>query len=300
MSGEAIEPRRFPIEIPERPHRPRIIPVLLLHRNQLYKTVRFKEPKYVGDPRNAVRIFNDLGADELVLLDIDAARDRGHPKFELIEEIVSEAFMPVGYGGGIADFESARRILRIGVEKVILCTAAAENAGLIREASRAFGAQSVVGCIDVQKQRFRGHQCLIRGGRHRLAQAPAELAAELVEAGAGEIVVNSIDRDGTFQGYDLDLVKEVAGAVSVPVIACGGAESYEDLARVVHDAGASAAAAGSLFVFQRPHRAVLITFPTEAERADLFPEAELPIAHDMRPLGLVRLGTLLKCTGLVG
>jgi cyclase len=278
VSDGGIQPQRFPIEIPERPHRPRIIPVLLLHRNQLYKTVEFGDPKYVGDPRNAVRIFNDLGADELVLLDIDASPEGKPPNFELIEEIVTEAFMPVGYGGGIADFETARRILRIGVEKIVLCTAAAEKPELIGEASRAFGAQSVVGCIDAQRQRFRGHQCYIRSGDQRLSQTPTELAAEFVEAGAGEILVNSIDRDGTFQGYDLDLVKEVATSVSVPVVACGGAESYEDLARAVHEAGASAAAAGSLFVFQRPHRAVLITFPSEAERAQLFPETELQSA----------------------
>lgn len=275
-SGSKLQ--EFPIEIPELPHRPRIIPVLLLHRNQLYKTVEFGHPKYVGDPRNAVRIFNDLGADELVLLDIDASKENRVPNFELIEEIVSEAFMPVGYGGGIADFESARRILRIGVEKIVLCTAAVENSGLIEETSRAFGAQSVVGCLDVRKQRFRGYQCFTRSASQRLSQTPAELARGFVEAGAGEILVNSIDRDGTFNGYDLELLKEVAASVSVPVVACGGAESYEDLARVVHNAGASAAAAGSLFVFQRPHRAVLITFPTEAERAALFPETELQTA----------------------
>jgi imidazole glycerol-phosphate synthase subunit HisF len=274
VSAEDTHPQ-FPIEIPDRPHRPRIIPVLLLRENQLYKTVEFGSPKYVGDPRNAVRIFNDLGADELVLLDIDASPQRQSPNFELIEEIASEAFMPVGYGGGISDFESARRILRIGVEKIVLCTAAAENPELIRETSRAFGAQSVVGCIDTRKQRFRGHQCFIRSGDQRLTQTPTELATAFVEAGAGEILVNSIDRDGTFEGYDLALLKEIAASVSVPVIACGGAGSYEDLGRVVHDAGASAAAAGSLFVFQRPHRAVLITFPTEAERAILFPETKL-------------------------
>ena len=278
MSAEHSHYPQFPIEIPERPHRPRIIPVLLLHKNQLYKTVEFGQPKYVGDPRNAVRIFNDLGADELVLLDIDASREKKPPNFVLIEEIVSEAFMPVGYGGGIADFETARRILRIGVEKIVLCTAAAENPELIQESSKAFGAQSVVGCIDTKRQRFRGHQCFIRSGGQRLSQAPAELAASFVECGAGEILVNSIDRDGTFGGYDVDLVKEIAERVSVPVVACGGAESYEDLARVVHNAGASAAAAGSLFVFQRPHRAVLITFPTEAERAELFPETDLQTA----------------------
>jgi imidazole glycerol-phosphate synthase subunit HisF len=275
VKPEPLQQTSFPIEIPERPHRPRIIPVLLLHRDQLYKTVRFGDPKYVGDPRNAVRIFNDLGADELVLLDIDASKERKQPNLELIEEIVSEAFMPVGYGGGIADFETARRILRLGVEKIVLCTAAAENPRLMSEASRAFGAQSVVGCIDVRKQRFRGYQCFVRSGGDRLTGSPADLARAFVEAGAGEILVNSIDRDGSFAGYDLDLVSEVAAGVSVPVIACGGAESYQDLARVVHDAGASAAAAGSLFVFQRPHRAVLITFPTEAERAGLFPETEL-------------------------
>jgi cyclase len=275
--AEPVQSLRFPIEIPERPHRPRIIPALLLHQNQLYKTVRFGDPKYVGDPRNAVRIFNDLGADELVLLDIDASKEGQQPNLELVEEIVSEAFMPVGYGGGIADFETARRILRIGVEKIVLCTAAAENPELITETSRAFGAQSVVGCIDVRRQRFRGHQCFARSGAQRLQQAPADLAAAFVAAGAGEILVNSIDRDGTFEGYDLDLLKEIAAIVNVPVIACGGAGSYEDLGRAVHEAGASGAAAGSLFVFQRPHRAVLITFPTEAERATLFPETELPI-----------------------
>jgi cyclase len=276
MSSEELAGRPFPVEIPERPHRPRIIPVLLLHRDQLHKTVKFGDPKYVGDPRNAVRIFNDLGADELVLLDIDVSPQRGAPNLELIEEIVSEAFMPVGYGGGIADFDTARRILRIGVEKVVLCTAAAENPDLIGEISRAFGAQSVVGCVDVRRQRLRGYQCFTRSGGRRLSKSPAELAGEFVAAGAGEILVNSIDRDGTFEGYDLGLLKEIAASVSVPVIACGGAGSYEDLARVVHEAGASAAAAGSLFVFQRPHRAVLITFPTEAERAELFPETEIP------------------------
>jgi len=255
--------------------RPRVIPVLLLRNGGLVKTEGFGRHRYIGDPINAVRIFNDLGADELVLLDIDASRERRAPNLELIEEIVSEAFMPVGYGGGITDFETARRILRIGVEKIVLCTAAAENPALIRETSEAFGAQSVVCCIETRKQRFRGYQCFARGGGQRLSKGPAELAREFVEAGAGELLVNSIDRDGTFKGYDLDVTREVAASVSVPVIACGGADSYEDLARVVHDAGASAAAAGSLFVFQRPHRAVLITFPTEAERATLFPESEL-------------------------
>jgi imidazole glycerol-phosphate synthase subunit HisF len=278
VSGNGIQRQLFPIEIPERPHRPRIIPVLLLHKNQLYKTVKFANPKYVGDPRNAVRIFNDLGADELMLMDIDAARERRAPNFELIEEIVSEAFMPIGYGGGITDFESARRILRIGVEKVVLCTAAAQNPALIRETSQAFGAQSVVGCIDTRKQRLRGHRCFVRSGRDRLAHTPAELAAAFVESGAGEILVNSIDRDGTFKGYDLDVLREIVGRVRVPVIACGGAGSYEDLGQVIREAGASAAAVGSLFVFQRPHRAVLITFPTEAERATLFEETGVQTA----------------------
>ena len=272
---DSVQFQQFPIEIPERPHRPRIIPVLLLHKNQLYKTVEFGSPKYVGDPRNAVRIFNDLSADELVLLDIDASRERRPPNLELIEEIVSEAFMPVGYGGGVTDFETARQILRIGVEKVVLCTAAAENPALIRETSEAFGAQSVVCCIETRKQRFRGYGCFVRGGSQKLAKSALELARDYVAAGAGEILVNSIDRDGTFKGYDLEITREVASGVNVPVIACGGADSYEDLARAIHDAGASAAAAGSLFVFQRPHRAVLITFPTEAERAILFPESEL-------------------------
>ena len=186
MSSGPTAEIQFPIEIPERPHRPRIIPVLLLHRNQLYKTVKFDDPKYVGDPRNAVRIFNDLGADELVLLDIDASKEGKQPNLELIEEIVSEAFMPVGYGGGIQDFETARRILRLGVEKIVLCTAAAQSPALISETSRAFGAQSVVGCLDVGKQRFRGQACFIRSASDRVPQGPVELARAFVEAGAGE------------------------------------------------------------------------------------------------------------------
>ena len=171
----SIDPSRylhFPIEIPERPHRPRIIPVLLLHEGQLYKTVKFGAPKYVGDPRNAVRIFNDLGADELVLLDIDATKEKKPPDLELIEEIVSEAFMPVGYGGGISDFETARQIMRIGVEKIVLCTAGAHDPALVEASSRAFGAQSVVGCIDVRKPRGRAYQVLHALGRPEALAEP--------------------------------------------------------------------------------------------------------------------------------
>lgn len=267
---------QFPLEIPDAPHRPRIIPVLLIFDGQLYKTVRFRDPKYVGDPRNAVRIFNDLGADELVILDVSATRSGREPDISLLEEIASEAFMPVAYGGGIGNFEAIRQVLRVGIEKVVLCTAAHGDRALLSGASEAFGAQSVVGCIDVRRQRLRGSGCFVRSGAQRVPETPAELARAYVAAGVGEILVNSIDRDGTFKGYDVGLMREITASVDVPVIACGGAESYKDLARVVRDGGVSAAAAGSLFVFQRPHRAVLITFPTEPERASLFPDPVPP------------------------
>jgi cyclase len=257
-------------DVPRRVHRPRVIPVLLLHGNGLlYKTLKFRKPKYVGDPRVAVKIFNDKGVDELFLLDIEATLDGRAPNYALLEEIAGEAFMPVGYGGGLANLEQIRRVLRLGVEKVVLNSSVIGDEGLVTEAARAFGSQSVVGAIDVKHKRLRGYRVHTRSGSVDTRRCPVATAQQLVSAGAGELLVNSIDRDGTFAGYDLELTRQVARAVNVPVVACGGARDQADLAQAIR-AGASAAAAGSLFVFQLPHRAVLITYPSEEELSALF------------------------------
>lgn len=253
-----------------RVHRPRVMPVLLLKGDLLYKTVKFKEPKYVGDPRIAVKIFNDKGADEIVLLDIDATPQRKKPNFALIEEIASEAFMPMAYGGGVRSTEDVRTLLTLGVEKVIVNTAAEESPDLITEASRAAGSQSVVGGMDVKRDMFGRYRVLTQCGKRKTGHDPVAYAKRLEQAGAGEILLNSIDRDGTFAGFDLPLVRKVADAVEVPVVACGGAGKLEDVRAVVREGQASAAAAGSIFVFQGPHRAVLIKFPGDDELRALF------------------------------
>ena len=253
-------------------HRPRLIPALLLVNGLLYKTVRFKAPRYVGDARIAVKIFNDKCADELVLLDIRASVERRAPDFKLIEEIAGECFMPMAYGGGVRDIDTAQRLFGLGVEKVIVNSAAVENPRLVTELAKRFGAQSVVGAIDVKRDWLKRPRVVTHSATRRAALEPREWARTLESLGAGEILLNSVDRDGTFQGYDLALVRDVAQAVSVPVVACGGAGKVEDCVRVVQEAGASAAAAGSIFVFQGVHRAVLISFPSEAVLADLFKE----------------------------
>lgn len=250
----------------------RVMPCLLLKGQGLVKTVRFKDPTYVGDPRNAVRIFNEKEVDELVILDILATPQGRRPRFDLIEEIVSEAFMPVAYGGGIRDIEDAARVLALGVEKVVLCTRAVEDPPFLSEAAERFGSQSVVACLDVKKRLFGGYEVYTRGGRKGCGRDPLTVARQMEKMGAGEILLQSIDRDGTQSGYDLELIRQVAGAVSIPVVAAGGASRMEDFRAAVLDAGASAVAAGSLFVFKGKHRAVLITYPEPAELETLFSE----------------------------
>lgn len=248
----------------------RIIPVLLIDSAAgLVKTVKFGRRTYIGDPINAVRIFNHKGADELVLLDIDATRDGREPNYAVIEDIVSEAFMPVGYGGGITSPAQIQRLLRCGLEKVVLSTAAHEDPELVQEAARQFGAQSVVVCIDVKRGLF-GASVVTRGGRAKIKFSPEEAAGRAVEAGAGEIIVQSIDRDGTYLGYDEPLLASIARSVAVPVIALGGARNLGDFQSAVAGAGCSAAAAGSMFVFQGAARGVLISYPSESELDGLY------------------------------
>jgi cyclase len=249
---------------------PRVLPCLLLRGSGLVKTVRFKNPTYIGDPRNAVRIFNEREVDELVLFDITASVAGGPPQFQLIEEIVSEAFMPVAYGGGLRTIDDARKVLALGVEKVIFCTAAIENPALIEETARVFGSQSVLVCIDVGTTLFGRREVYTHGGRKRARTDPVQCARQMESAGAGELIVNSIDRDGTMSGFDIELIRSVAGAVRVPVIACGGAGTLHDLREATTAGGASAVAAGSFFVFHGKHRAVLINYPEPQTLAELF------------------------------
>ena len=245
-------------------NRPRIIPVLLIDDQDLVKTVQFKNPTYLGDPVNAVKIFNRKGIDELAVLDISATKRGREPDFELLEDIATQAFMPLSCGGGVKTIEQIRRLLAIGYEKVVLNTALVENPRLIQEAAGLVGSQSVVASIDVKRTGGRA-RCVTRCGTKLTELAPAELARKAEELGAGEIFLNSIDNDGMMQGYDLDAVREVSSAVSIPVTACGGAGGIADLKDVLQNGGAHAAAGGSMFVYYGRLKAVLITAPTEEE-----------------------------------
>lgn len=245
---------------------PRVIPVLQLDGRRLVKTQRFGERRYIGDPINAVRIFNRKEVDELILLDIsDTAAGRG-PQFDFIREIVSEAFMPVCYGGGVRNLAQMEKLFALGVEKVSLNSACETLPGLIGEAAATFGCQSIVASIDFKRRFLGGATAMAHRGRHDLKQTPAALARAAEAAGAGEILLQSIERDGTMSGYDLVVLQAVVAAVGVPVIACGGAGGLADITAAIQT-GASAAAAGSMFVFQGKLRAVLISYPSRDELA---------------------------------
>ena len=239
--------------------------------------MRFRNPTYVGDPTNAVRIFNDKEVDELAFLDITASRENREPQFELLARMTSECFMPLCYGGGVRTIQTMRKLFALGIEKIAVNTAAVERPEFVREAADIFGSSSIVVSIDARKRRLSGYEVVAMGGERRTGLDPARFAAEMEEKGAGEVLLNSVDRDGTMSGYDLDLTRMVSSAVGIPVIACGGAGSLGDLGKVISQGGASAAAAGSLFVFHGPHRAVLITYPSQMQlKAALEPMAEQP------------------------
>lgn len=244
--------------------RVRIIPVLLLQNDGLVKSLRFKNYKYVGDPINAVRIFNDKEVDEIVLLDISATKEKRPPSIHRIKDIASEAFMPLGYGGGITKIDEIKELITAGVEKVVLNTSAVTTRSLIPEAAKWVGSQSIVVSIDVKKNWLGKYKIYTHNGTKNTDLDPVSFAKQVEDAGAGELFLNSIDRDGTFEGYDLDLIKQVSSRVNIPVVAIGGAGSLQDF-KLAIDHGASAAAAGSFFVFQRPHRAVLISYPIQQE-----------------------------------
>lgn len=247
--------------------RPRIIPILLIDDRDLFKTIQFGERTYLGDVVNAVKIFNRKGIDELAILDIGATRYHKEPDYELLKDIATEAFMPLSYGGGLISIDQVRRILAIGYEKVIINTSLIRNPGMVSEATKLFGSQSIVGSID-SKVVNGNYKCAISDGQEIIDVTPLELVKKAETLGCGEIIINSIDNDGMMNGYDLNLVKKVSEAVNVPVIACGGAGGISDLEKVIHQAGAHAAAGGSMFVFYGRLKAVLITAPSEKDLTD--------------------------------
>lgn len=238
----------------------RVLPILLLAGNRLVKTAGFKKPVYVGDPINAVKIFNDKEVDELILVDIDATKHGSPPNFSLIEKVASECFMPLTYGGGIRDLDDARTLFSLGVEKVSLQHALYSTPHLVRDVSARYGRQSVVFALDVVRKPFGRLAVRMAPRSTRVNSDVTSLVARAQELGVGEILLTSVNREGSFRGPDLDLIRLVASAAQIPVIANGGVSSIDDMRKMI-SAGASAVAAGAFFVFSGPHRAVLLTYP---------------------------------------
>lgn len=254
--------------------RPRLIPCLLVQNQGLVKTRRFGEPKYVGDPINAVRIFNEKFVDELMVVDIDATAKGHEPDYRMIANLAAECRMPLCYGGGVGSCEQIERIIGLGVEKVALSSAALARPALIEEAALRVGSQSVVVVLDVRKGGFlRRPEVVTHNGSRRTGIDPASFVREATERGAGEIVINNVDRDGTMEGYDLDLVESLRRETSLPMTVLGGAGSLEHVAELWQAQGIVGAAAGSLFVFKGKYRAVLINYPNWEEKAALLARA---------------------------
>ena len=247
----------------------RVIPALLLSNGGLVKTQRFKNPKYVGDPINAIRIFNEKEVDELMVLDIGATKEKREPDYELIEQIAGECFMPLAYGGGVRTVEQAQRIFASGVEKICIQTAALDNLQLIRELADRFGSQSIMVSLDIKKNWLGRGQAFAAAQGKTLSTDWLQLLSYFVSAGAGEVLLNAVDKDGTLSGPDLDLIRKVSEQLDVPLIAVGGVSSLEDIKFAI-EAGASAVAAGAFFVHHGPHRAVLITYPKYHQLEQLF------------------------------
>lgn len=248
----------------------RIIPCLLLRNNGLVKTVKFKESTYIGDPINTVKIFNEKEVDEIFFLDIDATKFKKEPPYELIQNIASECFMPFGYGGGINSLQQIERIIKSGAEKIIINTHVFQGKNFLKEAVHQFGSSTIAVSIDVKKEFLKGNIVYVKGGTQSTGLNPVDYAKEIENAGAGEILINSIDRDGVMEGYDIELIKSISGSIKIPIIACGGAGKLSDFSLAVKQGGASAAAAGSFFVFHGKRRAVLITYPSYSEISNLF------------------------------
>ena len=239
----------------------RVIPCLLLRGESLVKTVKFDKYGYIGDPANTVRIFNELEVDELIFLDITATRENREPNFKIIAEISNECFMPLAYGGGVRSFETARRLYTSGIEKVAINTCAIENPALITQVAQHFGNQAVIGSIDIKKNFWGKYEVYSHAGTKKTKHDPVEWAVELERLGAGELLITSMDREGTWGGFDTDLIRKITDSVGIPVIANGGASTVEDIGKAVKKGGASAVALGSMVVYQGKDLGVLVNFP---------------------------------------
>jgi cyclase len=250
--------------------RTRVIPCLLLQDGGLVKTIRFRDAKYVGDPINTIKIFNDKEVDELLLLDISASRQKKGPAFDTVSQIASECFMPLCYGGGVSTLSQAKRLVGMGVEKIAINHAALSNPHLVSELADTLGSQAVLASINVKRNWLGKYRVYDSGADKVTSLDPVQHGEYLTGLGAGEVLVNDVDRDGTQQGYNLELIRMFTDRLSVPVIACGGAWTMDNLRAAVVQSRASAVAAGSMFVFQGPHRAVLISYPPYAELERLF------------------------------
>jgi cyclase len=251
-------------------YRPRIIPVLLLQNKGLVKSIKFRNHRYIGDPINAVRIFNDLKADELAFIDILATKENRTISIDFVKNVGEEANMPFSVGGGIRTLEDIRKIIEAGAEKVILNTVAGDDPGFVRRASDAFGSSTITVCIDIKNDFFGKQKAWIRAGSKALKSDPVQYAKQMEENGAGEIIIQSIDKDGTMTGYDINLIKKIAGSVTIPVVALGGAGNPEHLSELNKNVSLNGLAAGSMFVYHGPRHAVLVNYPTQTELKSIF------------------------------
>jgi len=242
---------------------PRIIPCLLIHNKGLIKTVKFKDPKYVGDPINAVKIFNEKEVDELIVLDIDATVENREPDYKMIENLANECRMPLCYGGGIKTASQAQRILSLGVEKVAISSAVFNNPELVKEISTEVGSQSIVIIFDVKKKLFGGYDVYTHNAKNKIKQDLLVFVERVQNLGAGEIVINSIDNDGLMKGYDIDLIEKIKRRLDIPITVLGGAGELKDISQVIDKFGIIGCAAGSLFVFKGKYKAVLINYPNK-------------------------------------
>lgn len=249
---------------------PRIIPCLLVHNKGLVKTVKFKYPKYVGDPINAVKIFNEKEVDELIVVDIDASAQKSEPDYKMIENLAVECRMPLCYGGGIKSVEQAQRIFNLGVEKIAISSVAIENPEIVKTMAERVGNQSVVVVLDVRKRALSSkYEIWTYNATKNTGLNPVEFAQKMEKLGAGEIVLNSIDLDGVMKGYDLNLIQRIREVIHIPMTVLGGAGSLEDIGSVIKQHGVIGTAAGSFFVFKGKYRAVLISYPDKAEKEAL-------------------------------
>lgn len=251
--------------------KPRIIPCLLISNNGLVKTVKFKESKYIGDPINAVKIFNEKQVDELIILDIDASVKNKEPDYNMIRLLAAECRMPLCYGGGVKTPEQAKKIVGLGVEKVAVSSAIVSNPELVSSLAREVGNQSIVAVLDVKKNRFGNkYEVCIENAKIKTGLSPMELGRDIENYGAGEVVINFVDRDGTMEGYDLDFAKVMRDSLNIPITILGGAGSMKDIEDLINHIGVAGAAAGSLFVFKGIYRAVLINYPNDTEKELLY------------------------------